>query len=97
MLAVTFDYILNFEKHVANVINAAKRKLACISKIIGNDWGGSTGDTSATCLSQVWQILTYACNVWVPLLNEGTLTKLRRTVHYMACPSSNLNSHRWTV
>lgn len=62
----------------------AKRKLACINKIVGRDWGGSTGDTRAACLSQVWPILTYACNVWAPLLNDGSLTKLRRTANYMA-------------
>ena len=84
MLGVTFDTNLNFERHVKNVTDAAKRKLACISKIVGKDWGGSTGDTRAACLSQVWPILTYACNVWVPLLNDGTLTTLRRTANYMA-------------
>ena len=40
MLGVTFDHNLTFDKHVANVTNAAKRKLACISKIIGKDWRG---------------------------------------------------------
>ena len=59
MLGVTFDKNLNFDKHVKNVTDAAKRKLACISKIVGKDWGGSTGDTRAACLSQVWPILTY--------------------------------------
>ena len=44
MLGVTFDNKLNFEKHVKNVTNAAKRKLACMSKIVGKDWGGSTGE-----------------------------------------------------
>ena len=84
MLGVTFDRNLNFDKHVKNVTNAAKRKLACINKIVGKDWGGSTGDTRAACLMQVWPILTYACNVWVPLLNDGTLTTLQRTAKYMA-------------
>ena len=84
MLGVTFDLNLIVDKHVANVTNAAKRKLACISKIIGKDWGSLTGDTRVACLSQVWSILTYACNVWVQLLNEGTLTKLRRMINYMA-------------
>ena len=51
MLGVTFVQTLSFETHVANVTNAAKRKLACITKIIGKDWGGSTGDTRAACLS----------------------------------------------
>ena len=51
---------------------------------MGKDWGGSTGDTRAACLCQVWPILTYACNIWVPLLNDGTLTTLRRTANYMA-------------
>ena len=37
MLCVTFDHSLNFDKHVKIVTNAAKRKLACINKIIGND------------------------------------------------------------
>jgi hypothetical protein len=63
---------------------STKRKPACISKIVGKDWGGSTGDTRAACLSQVWPILTYACNVRGPLLNESTLTTLRRTANYMA-------------
>jgi len=63
MLGVTFDYKLNFDTHVKNVTNSAKRKLACINKIVGRDWGGSTGDTRAACLSQVWPILTYACNM----------------------------------
>ena len=45
---------------------------------------GSTGDTRAACLSQVWPILTYACNVWVLLLNDGPLTTLRCTANYMA-------------
>ena len=79
MLFVTFDHKLNFDKHVQNVTNAAKRKLAVINKIVGKDWGGSTGDTRAACLTQVWPILTYACNVWVPLLNDGPLTTLHRT------------------
>ena len=34
MLGVTFDHNLNFEKHVKNITNAAKLKLACINKII---------------------------------------------------------------
>ena len=59
-------------------------KLSCISKIIGKDWGGSTGDTRAACMTQVWPILTYACNVWAPLLNESTLATLRRTANYTA-------------
>ena len=84
LLGVTFDQKLNFDKHVKNVTDAAKRKLVCISKIVGKDWGGSTGDTRAACLSQVWPILTYACSVWVPLLNYDTLTTLRRTANYMA-------------
>ena len=84
MLGVTFDSNLNFDKHVKHVTNAAKRKLACINKIVGKDWGGSSGDTRAACLTQVWPILTYACNVWVPLLNDGTLTTLQRTANYMA-------------
>ncbi len=45
MLGVTFDNNLNFEKHVKNITDAAKRKLACISKIVGKDWGGSTVGT----------------------------------------------------
>ena len=53
VLGVTFDRNLNFDKHVKNVTNAAKRKLACINKIVGKDWGGSTGDTRYTCLTQV--------------------------------------------
>ena len=84
MLGVTFDRNLNFETHVKNITNTAKLKLACINKIIGKDWRGSTGDTRAACMTQVWPILTYACNVWAPLLNEGTLTTLQRTVNYMA-------------
>jgi len=46
-LGVTFDRNLNFDKHVKNVTNAAKRKLACINKVVGKVWGGSTGDTCA--------------------------------------------------
>ena len=84
MLGVTFDHNLNFDKHVKIVTNAAIRKLACINKIIGKDWKGSTGDTRAACLTQVWSILTNACNVWAPLFNEGTLTTLQRTANYMA-------------
>ena len=84
MLGVTFYHNLNFETHVKNITSTAKLKLACINKIIGKDWGGSTGDTRAACMTQVWHILTYACNVWAPLLNEGTLITLRRTVNYTA-------------
>ena len=46
-LGVTFDRNLNFDKHVKNVTNAAKRKLECINKVVGKVWGGSTGDTCA--------------------------------------------------
>ena len=82
---MTFDHNLNFEKRVKNITNTAKLKLACINNIIGKDWGGSTGDTRAVCMTQVWPILTYACNVWAPLLNEeGTLVTLQRTVNYTA-------------
>jgi len=81
---VTFDHCLNFETHVKNITIAAKLKLACINKIIGKDWGGSTGDTRAVCRTQVWPILTYACNTWAPLLNEGTLTTWKRTANYTA-------------
>jgi len=81
MLGVAFDHNLNFDKHVANVPNAAERTLAYISKIIGKDWGDSTGDTRAASLSKVWPILTNACNIRVPLLNERVFTKLRRTLH----------------
>ena len=84
MLGVTFDHNLIFETHVKNIANAAKLKLACINKIIGKEWGGSTGDTRAVCMTQVWPILTYACSVWAPLLNEGTLVTLQRTVNYTA-------------
>ena len=35
-------------------------------------------------MTQVWPILTYACNVWAPLLNEGTLVTLQRTVNHTA-------------
>ena len=35
-------------------------------------------------MTQVWSILTYACNVWASLLNEGTLITLQRTVNYTA-------------
>ena len=81
---MTFDHCLNFQTHVKNITIAAKLKLACINKIIGKDWGGSTGDTRAACMTQVWPILTYACNVWAPLLNEGTLTTWKRTANYTA-------------
>ena len=35
-------------------------------------------------MTQVWPILTYACNVWAPLLNEGTLITWKRTANYNA-------------
>ena len=66
ILGVTFDHCLNFKKHVKSITIAAKLKLASINKIIGKDWGGSTGDTRSACMTQVWPILTYACNVWAP-------------------------------
>jgi len=84
MLGVTFDHNLNFDKHIKKITNAAKLKLACINKIIGKDWGGSTGDTRSACTTQVLPLLTYACNVWAPLLNEGTLAILKCTVNYTA-------------
>ena len=69
VLGILIDNTIGFTPYC----DKARRKLSLIS--ITPNWGGSTGDMRAACLSQVLPILTYVPSVWAPLISRGTCNK----------------------
>jgi hypothetical protein len=77
ILGVTFDVMVCFHKHVAEIVAKAWQRLNLLKAVCGSSWGHSKEKLLLTFRAFIKTVLSFACPVWFPNLKPFNIQKLQ--------------------
>ena len=80
-LGVTIDQNLHFTKHIANVLEKAKKRVNILKCMSTKDWGNSPDTQRRLCLAYVMSVLEYGSPSWNGWISETNRKKLQKVLN----------------
>ena len=77
ILGVTFDPHFNFNMHVTNIVNKAKKRIPILKALAGSSWGQNKEALLITYKALIESVMNYAAPIWFPNVSESSIKKLQ--------------------
>ena len=79
ILGVTFDPLLNFKNHAANIKAKVNKRTNILKALAGSSWGKEKEVLKTTYTAISKSVLNYATPIWTPTLSETNWSELQRS------------------